>query len=421
MDEEKLKKLLEEQKKIVEDIRKKVEDAEEGKFTKAEATEYEEKATVRFDEIAEEIKTLTKINDRLDKIETKMKRPGLAVDGKEERTVESKAFDKWLRFGRQVLDDEEVKSLRTGTSGGLDPAVLKAFDIPEEKVLTIGGDTGISYLAPGEYINTIIKGVTEISPIRALADVKPTSSDYSEIPKRTGQFAAVWVAEIGTKTETTGLTYGMERIPNHEMYALVKVSKRSLEDSAFNLEAELNGEFIEQFAKAEGSAFVTGNAVGKPEGILTNADVNKTTVIYDLSDAKILLDGLIDLLYAPKSAYASGASILARRATIALLRKAKDSNNKYYWEPDWQQGTPGRFMGNPIVEVPDVPACGDGAYSIIYADLKKGYVISDRVQIEIQRLVELYAESGQVGFIARKRVGGQVVLAEAIYAGVGQA
>ena len=422
MDEEKLKKLLEEQAKIVKGIREKVDKAEEGVFTKGEAQEYEEKANKRFDAISAEIKAITDLGARVDEIETKMKRLPQGGDKKDEVDIEKKAFDKWARFGAHILNEDEQKALRPVSTGSfLSPEVMKAFDIDEKKVLTIAGTSGISYLAPGEMVNTIIKGVTEISPMREIADVKPTSSDFSEIPKRTGQFAALWVGEIGTRAETEGLAYGMEKIPNHEMYALVKVSKRSLEDSAFNLEAELNGEFAEQFGVAEGAACVSGNGVHKCEGFLTNAAVNKTTVVYDHSDLALVINGLIDLLAAPKSRYAQNGTIVANRATIAYMRKAKDANSKYYWEPDWQKGTPGNFLGSPVKEFPDMPACADGAYPMAFGDFRKGYVISDRVQIEIQRLVELYATAGQVGFIARKRVGGQVVLPEAIYVGVGQA
>ena len=422
MDLKEITALVEEQKKIVDEIRQKQEDVEKGKFTKAEAEEFETKANTRFDELTTKIEEMKKLSERIDDIETKMKRPGNSPDDKNERSLSSKAFDKWLRFGRQVLTADETKTLKPGSSQSINPEVLRAFDIPEEKVLTISGDTGISYLAPGEYRNEIIKGVTEISPMRTLADVKPTSKNFVEIPKRTGQFAAVWTTEVGTRSETTGLTYGMETIPNHEMYALVKVSRHSLEDSEFNLEAELSAEFSEQFAKAEGAGYITGTSVGQPEGFTVNADVDSSTIVYDVSDAAIVLNGLIDLIYAPKTAYARNGTLIGNRSTIALIRKAKDANNKYYWEPDFQAGTPGRFMGVPITEMPDMASLTTAGYfGLAFGDFRRAYVISDRVQIEVQRLVELYAESGQVGFIARKRVGGQVVLAEAIYIGKSQA
>ena len=401
-----IQKLVNEQAQVVEEIRQRWEESEKGKFTKSEAKEFEDKANARFDELADSVNELKKLNDRMDDLETKTNRPGNSLDNKDEKSAEYKAFDKWLRFGRGGLDSEEAKALQA----------------PEGKVLTISGDTGVSYLAPGEYVNQIIKGVTEISPMRSLADVKPTSNNYSEIPKRTGQFAATWVAEVGTKSETTGLTYGMESIPNHEMYALVKVSNHSLEDSAFNLEAELTAEFSEQFAKAEGTAFVTGDAIGKPEGFTVNSNVDSSTVVFDVSDDGILIDGLMDLIYAPKTAYAQNGKLVANRSTVAYIRKAKDSNNKYYWEPDFQAGTPGRFMGVPIVEMPDMANLTTAGYfGMAFGDFKRAYVISDRIQISVQRLTELYAESGQVGFLARKRVGGQVVLAEAVYIGKSQA
>ena len=103
------------------------------------------------------------------------------------------------------------------------------------------GTSGVSYLAPGEYVNTIIKGVTEISPIRSLADVKPTSSSFSEIPKRTGQFAAAWTTEIGSRTETTGLTYGMEQIPNHEMPGLYNRASVFVQPSIVDKEGNTEG------------------------------------------------------------------------------------------------------------------------------------------------------------------------------------
>jgi len=402
---EEIKKAVEEQRTIVEGIRKKWESVEKGVFTKSEATEYEEKANKRFDELTAKIDEISALTKRVEDIETKMGRPGGSPDNKDEN-LKTKVFEKWLRFGRSGLTPDESKMLSQPS---------------EQKVLTIGGSTGIAYLAPGEYVNKIIKGVTEISPMRSLADIRTTSNNFSEIPKRTGQFAALWTGEIGSKAETTGLTYGMETIPNHEMYALVKVSNHSLEDSAFNLEAELTSEFAEQFAKAEATAFVTGDSVSKPEGFTVNSSVNSATIVYDVSDAAIILNGLIDLIYAPKTAYAQNGTLVGNRSSIAYIRKAKDSNNKYYWEPDFQAGTPGRFMGVPIVEMPDMANLTTaGNYGLAFGDFRRAYVISDRIQISIQRLTELYAESGQVGFLARKRVGGQVVLAEAIYIGKSQ-
>ncbi len=125
------------------------------------------------------------------------------------------------------------------------------------------------------------------------------------MPKRTGSFSAAWVSEVGTRSETTGLAYGLEEVPAHELYALVDISQQDLEDSAFNLEQELSQEFAEQFGVAEGAAFVSGNSVGKPEGLLTNASVAETVS----GDASLITaDGLISMFYDLKDAYARNAT-----------------------------------------------------------------------------------------------------------------
>lgn len=420
---EEIEKKVDEQMKLVTDIREKFEKAEEGKFTKAEAKEFEEKVNKKYDEIQAKIDELMNaLKERIETVETKIKRPGNAPDDKDEKSLEEKAFNKWLRFGGGVLTAEEQKSMRARREEPIKAELLRQFDIPEEKVLTIAGTSGITYLAPGTYENTIIKGVVEISPMRQLADIKPTSGNFSEIPKRTGTLSGGWTAETGTKVEDTGLTYGMETIPNHEMYALVKVSNHSLEDSAFNLEAEITAEIMETFGKLEGVGFVTGNAVTQPEGFTVNASVGASTVVFDVSDDKIALNGVLDLLFAPKTAYARNGTIVCNRTTIAYLRKYSDATSGlYYWQPDGQRGTPGIFNGYPIVEMPDMANLTTAGYKgMAFGDFKRGYVISDRMGISIQRLVELYAESNCVGFLARRRVGGQVVLPEAIYIGISQ-
>ena len=154
----------------------------------------------------------------------------------------------------------------------------------------------------------IIKGITLVSPVRSLVSVKPTANKSRMQPKRTGQFAAQWVAEQGTRSETTGLAYGMVEIPTHEMYALIDISHQNLEDSAFDLEAEIRGEAEEQFAVAEGAAVVSGNAIGKPEGWLTNADIASTNsgTAATIADVNGQADGLLTLKYALKSGYPQG-------------------------------------------------------------------------------------------------------------------
>ena len=212
-------------------------------------------------------KTQESIKEQMDRMETVMRRPNSGFTAKQIDEGVA-AFDSYCRKGM----------------AGITP--------DEKKALTVSNDTTGGYLAPPEYVRELIKTITEISPIRSISRVRNTGQRSIQIPKRTGTFAAQWVSESGTRSETTGWQVGLEEIPAHEMYALVDISEQDLEDSVFNLEAEMQSEFTEQFAKAEGTAFVSGNAVGKPEGILTNSDVGEAN---SGAGAALTGDGLIAL------------------------------------------------------------------------------------------------------------------------------
>ncbi len=333
-----------------------------------------------------------KLQDKIDEIETKMNRLPIETPGKgaEGPAEETKAFEKWLRGGERALKPEEFK-------------LLKISDM----------ETG-GYLSVDQYVAEIIKGITEISPMRSLAKIRPTSNQAVAIPKRTGQFAAYWLAEAEEAAEATGLKYGLERVTPQGMGALVKVTKENLEDSAFNLQAEITGEMGEQFGVLEGAGFITGNGVNKPEGILTNPTL-VAAAITSTSDNVIAADDVLKLIYGLKEAYARNGRFLMKRSTILAIRLLKEATtNAYMWAGGLQAGQPSMLSGYPISEATDMPAIGDGTLAMAFGDFKKGYTIVDRVQIEIQRLVEKYAEFGEIGFMGRKRVDGQVTNTEAI-------
>lgn len=331
-----------------------------------------------------------KVDKRIDELETEVSRPGADKGDKadEKQSAEMKAFENFLRKGVGVLKPEEMK------------------------VLKISDATTGSYLAVPEYVNEIIKGVTEFSPIRSIAKVRRTSAYSVQIPKKTSSLgSAQWTSETGERTETTGLAYGMEESTPHEMTALVKITKQDLEDSAFNLQGEITSEIAEQFGVCEGKTCVQGDAVGKPEGFLTNADIEKIT---SGSSGVIAPDDIFELTYAIKEAYERNAKFVMKRSTVKAIRLLKESTtNAYIWQPGFKE-EPQTLAGYPIVQAVDMPAIASNALAVAFGDFQKAYTIVDRIQIEIQRLVEKYAEYGQVGFLARKRVDGQVVLAEAL-------
>ena len=328
------------------------------------------------------------LGERLDRIETEIKRPNVGMATKE-IDVTLKAYDKYLRKGKESLDQME------------------------HKVLTVSNDTGGGYLAPPEFVAEIQKQVVEMSPIRSIARVRTTSNRSVQMPTRTGTFSATFVAETGTRAETTGLTYGMEEITAHELYALVDISEQDVEDSAFNMEAELSSEFATQFAKAEGTAFVNGANVGTPEGFLQNGSIGATN---SGNGTALTANGLIDLYSAVKTDYARNGVFVMNRATLGKVRQLVDANGSYVFQAGFslQVGVPNTILGQPYIEASDMPDVGAGAKPIAFGDFNRGYVIVDRVSLAILRDPFTQATSGTIRYVARRRVGGQVVMAEAI-------
>lgn len=325
---------------------------------------------------------------QLANVETLLKRPSNHMEAKE-IDISVKAWETWLRKGDEGLDEVEKKALTVGTAA------------------TAGN------LAPEEYINEIVKIIEEISPVRSVARVQQTQFKEIEVPQKTANFAAAWTAETGSRTETTGYTTALNTIPTHELYALVDISSQLLEDSAFDMEAEMNLEFAEQFAKAEGAAFISGNGTNKPTGITNGSTVGSTAAA---AAAALATDDLINLMHDIKTPYMSNATFMFNRQTLGEIRKLKDTAGQYIFQTGFsgQSGVPNTILGSPYVEAPDVADIAADAKSVIYGDFRRGYMIVDRVALQVLRDPYSQAASGNVRYIARRRVGGEVVLAEAM-------
>jgi HK97 family phage major capsid protein len=330
--------------------------------------------------------TIDRILKKLDELEIERKRAAIhAFTGdKKERSPEFKAYLDWLRTGNPI------------------PAEMKVMRVSDQ---TLGG-----YLATPEITNELLKDIVEYSPIRSIARVRPTSKESIQFRKRTGKFSARWTGETSTKTETTGWKVGLETIPTHEAYAQVDISNWDLEDSDFNLEAELQLEFSEQFGVAEGEVFISGNGIAKPEGILSSSQIGEV-VSGDAS--KITADGLFRLYFAPKTIYAKNARFIMNRQTMLEVSILKDDVKQYLLRrlgesPVWS------ILGAEVVECPDMPNIASGSYPVAFGDFKKGYIIADRLTLSVLRDPYTAAENNSVRFHARKRVGGQVIMPEAI-------
>ena len=198
-----------------------------------------------------------------------------------------------------------------------------------------------------------------------------------------------------------------------EMYSLAKASTHVLEDSAFDLEADLREQMSLAFAVKEGAEWITGDGLNEFEGILTNADIGETS---SGDNALIKPDTLMDLLTSLGTIYYMRAGWIFNLATLGKVMQLKDANNQYVWLPQMQiqAGAPGTLLGKPYTLVQDMPDVAQNAYPIMVGDFKSMYKLGDRRTVTIQRLIELYAGTGQIGFLATKRTGGQVVLAEAV-------
>ena len=328
------------------------------------------------------------LKEQVSNLETVLKRPNSGFDVKQvDETL--MAFDAYCRKGIDALTDAE------------------------KKALTVSNDNTGGYLAPPEYVRELLKTVTEISPIRSIARIRSTGQRSIQIPKRTGQFSAAWVSESGTRSETTGYNVGLEEIPAHEHYALVDISEQDLEDSVFDLEGEMQLEFAEQFAKAEGAAFVSGNAVGKPEGFMTNSSVGE---VNSGGASALTGDGLIALVHGIKSEYGKNGTFVFNRSTLSAIRKLKDTAGQYVFQAGMMltSGVPNSILGYPYIEATDMPDVASNAYPVAFGDFNRAYMIVDRINMAVLRDPFTQATSGNVRYIARRRVGGQVVQAEAI-------
>jgi len=334
-------------------------------------------------------KALEEAEVKLQKVETYLARPETGLNAKEVG-VQMKAFSNMLRKGENELDEMERKALYESDD-------------------TLGG-----YYAPEEYVADLIKSVTEISPLRSVARVRSTSNRGIEIPKRTGQFAATFVNETATRTETTGYQTGLMQIDAHELYAMVDISQALLEDSAFNLESEMSTEFGEQFAKREGTAFISGNGVGQPQGI-TDSGAGVATVNSG-SGTALTANGLLDLMYSIKSDYMTNANFVMNRSALAAVLKLEDTEGQkiFVQGMSYVGAAPSTILGKPYILAEDMPNVGSSAKPVAYGDFSRAYTIVDRVNLSVMRDPYSVATAGNIRYIARRRVGGAVVLAEAI-------
>ena len=326
------------------------------------------------------------------------------------QTLRMEAFKKALKNGYGNLTKEEKEKIPQ-VSGGWDMPNTPGFS---QKTLTVTDDTTGGFFAPPEFDTTILKGLTLYSPMRENARVRTTSARSVQMGKRTGVISAAWTAEKKTRTVTEGFSLGRIEIPTHEMYSLVKISEQDLEDPVIDIEAEVRLEMSEQFGVAENYAYLLGDGIMQPEGLLTNTDI---PTIKANSTSVISVDRLISMQYDLPSAYAQNCKFFMHRKVMGLLRQLKYTvaTDTYIWQPGMQNGAPPTLLGDSYVEFPDMISAVASAGKLIgYGDINKTYTVVQRVGMAFKRLAERWAEDAVIGVYARMRVGGQVVFPDAM-------
>lgn len=324
----------------------------------------------------------------LTEIEVKLNRPGAGGrDRSERQDLETRAFTSFVRRGDRLMGADEAKALR------------------------VSDDVSGGYLVPDQFQAEMLRNLVLFSPIRTAARVGAMSSSEVILPRRTGTLTAGWVAEIGTRPATNP-SYGNVKLPAHEASCYVDVSNSLLEDSAFDIAAELSFDFAEEFGRLEGASFVNGDGVGKPLGFMN--DPNIVAVPSGASTA-VTADGLIDLYHALPGFYAQTGVWMMNRLTLGSIRKLKTGDGSYLVAIGGIENQPvTTLLGRPVVEAVDMPNVSAGAYPIAFGDFMQGYRILDRVNLAVLRDPYSVQTSGLVRFHARRRVAGGVTKAEAI-------
>ena len=347
--------------------------------------EYKEVIGKYGTELSEAKERLEKMDSRMDELETKLNRP--IGTPSPQADLESKAFINWARKGQ--LAPEEVKLLSTDVfpSGGL--------------------------FLPASLSNRIIMKVLEVSPIRSLATVERIGAgDTREFIAEADVPGYGWTSERATRdvTDADNL-WKLLRITVEEMYAEPKVTQKLLDDADFDVEGWLVNAIAKQFAKAEGDAFVNGNGVGKPRGLLTHPEVG---IVHTAADYVIDADAIIDLTETLPEEFDAGARFLMRKSTRAAIRKLKNTDGTVYlWQPPFG-AEPSTLCGYPITIVPDMPAlaAASSVYPIVFGNIAEAYTIVDKPGVSMIR--DAITAKGFVIFYTTRRVGGDVVNPQAI-------
>lgn len=342
--------------------------------------------------------------------------------GKEiQRLERQEALDAELNrpINTPIIGNPSVPGMET-KSGRASEGYTKAFwnamrsKNPTQEImnsLSVGTDSEGGFLVPDEFERTLVQSLEEENVFRKLAKIVKTSSGDRKIPVVTTKGSAAWLDE-GEEFEESDSVFGQTSISAYKLGTMIKVSDELLNDSVFNLENYISTEFARRIGAKEKEAFLVGDGAGKPTGVFHDTGGAELGVTASSATA-ITADEIIDLVYSLKAPYRKNAVFIMNDATIKAIRKLKDGQGQYLWQPSLTAGTPDTLLNRPVFTSAYAPTIETKAKSIAFGDFGY-YWIADRQGRSFKRLNELFATTGQVGFLASQRVDGKLILPEAI-------
>lgn len=334
------------------------------------------------------------------------------IDPSEFAALKAQVAEQKTRVGKL-----EAKANRPVAANSNHPAAdndnMKAFEaelrqtLLEKKTLTVAAPGTAGNLVRDDFSTTILEKLRPLSPLRQLARVVTVSSALLQIPRLVNRVVPGSVTEVQAKPSSEP-TFEQIDIKNFAMGVMTPVSRTALEDSAVNLVDFLQSHIVSEFGTLEAEWFVTGNGTTQAEGVLTS------TAVEDIEAAAVNTDALLDAYYGVKSPYALNGSWLMNRKTMRVVRGLRDSDGNLLWQSGLQAGQPGLLLGKPVYECDYMPDIAVDATPIIFGDFSTGYTITDRVTFEPHVDYDTRFGEDIVVFGGRRRVGGKVVMGEAL-------
>lgn len=340
-------------------------------------------------------KKIKQTEERLTMLDRKSKfaaRPHLSAST-DEGAPHQKAFNAYLRSG----DDDGLRGLELAG-----------------KSMTTAVNSDGGYLVDPQTSDTVQSVLHSTASIRAIASVVNVEATSYDVLVDHTDVGAGWATEAGSQSETSSPQIDRITIPLHELSALPKASQRLLDDSAFDIEGWLAGRIADKFSRAEAAAFINGDGLDKPRGVLNHSKIDNdvwawgsigyvpTGVDGDIDDG----DAIVDLVYALGAQYRANATFVMNSKTAGLVRKLKDADGRFLWADGLAAAEPARLMGYPVVIAEDMPDAANDSYSIAFGDFHAGYTIAERPDLRVLR--DPFSAKPHVLFYATKRVGGDV-------------